>query len=108
MTSRAQTGITLIELVVSAALLGVLAAVGFGAMVQAIAAQDHAASSLDELRTIPARCCSARPRTRGERCTTDPLSRWFSGRSFGWHGNDTGVFHGVDTSTRRGAAPARI
>ena len=52
MTSRAQTGITLIELVVSAALLGVLAAVGFGAMVQAIAAQDHAASSLDELRTI--------------------------------------------------------
>ena len=52
MTSRAQTGITLIELVVSAALLGVLAAVGFGAMVQAIAAQDHAASSLDELRTV--------------------------------------------------------
>ena len=52
MTSRTQTGITLIELVVSAALLGVLAAVGFGAMVQAISAQDHAASSLDELRTI--------------------------------------------------------
>lgn len=52
MTSRAQIGITLIELVVSAALLGVLAAVGFGAMVQAISAQDHAASSLDELRTI--------------------------------------------------------
>ena len=52
MTLRAQTGITLIELGVSAALLGVLAAVGFGAMVQAIAAQEHAASSLDELRTI--------------------------------------------------------
>lgn len=52
MTSRAQTGITLIELVVSAALLGVLAAVGFGAMMQAISAQDHATSSLDELRTI--------------------------------------------------------
>ena len=52
MTSRVQTGITLIELVVSAALLGVLAAVGFGAMVQAISAQEHAASSLDELRTI--------------------------------------------------------
>ena len=52
MTSRAQSGTTLIELVVSAALLGVLAAVGFGAMVQAISAQEHAASSLDELRAI--------------------------------------------------------
>ncbi len=49
---RAQSGMTLIELLVSAALLSVLAAVGFGATVQAIAAQEHAANSLDQIRTL--------------------------------------------------------